>query len=110
MSTHGRAYDEDAAPPAKVTKNTRLTTNLGAALAVCAAIWLASRTWNNTQRDSSALSEKVEDHTRQLTTLQATVGDLHDGFRELKANQNAQTEILRYLARDRKGPVPEAAK
>lgn len=93
-----------------ITRESKFKTNLATLLGIVAAVWFASTQWNNNTHDKTELARTVDDHTRQLTTLQTSVGSINDQVRTVTANQNAQMELLRYLARDRKGPVPEAAK
>lgn len=108
--THRRDESLETTPPMTITRDSKLKTNLATILGIVAAVWFASTQWNNTKHTGEELTRTVDDHTRQLTTLQTSVGAINDQVRTVKANQDAQLELLRYLARDRKGPVPEAAK
>jgi hypothetical protein len=109
MSHPSRNY-EDSTPPIALDKKSTVHTSLAFILAIVAATWAASMQWNKSQSNAENLNSIVSDHARQLTTLQTTVGSLHDNLIKMQADQNSQLEILRYLARDRRGPVPDAAK
>ncbi len=97
-----------------LSEATRFKTSLerlitwGIGLIVIAAA--ATTMWNKQQneqaeqrKDVSVLASTVEDHAQQLRGIRAEL-------QSVQINQAAQTEILKYLARDRRGPVPEAAK
>ena len=105
-----RYTSEDTVPPIRVTKDSNLRTNIATIVAIIAGVWFASSAWNNTKRDGEELNNVVSDHSHQLSTLQASVSALNEHMHTVDAKQDSQLELLRYLARDRKGPVPEAAK
>jgi signal transduction protein with GAF and PtsI domain len=79
-------------------------------LALITLVASAMTVWNHQEARIDKLADTTEDHGRQITTVQVTVGGLRDEFRTMQAKQDAQLEILRYLAKDRRGPVPDAAK
>lgn len=116
MSPRPPDYDDDRAPM-KVTKDSKLTTNIGVILALLVAAWAASSQWNSTKRDGEELASKVISNTGNLNRLtesqkelQITVLDLNGQIKEIRARQESQLIILRYLATGRIGPIPEAAK
>lgn len=77
--------------------------------AVVAAVWLASKQWNQTQNDGLILSKSVATNASRIDILQAGFNLMHDDVQEMKAQQRASMTILRYLASGRKGTAPDAA-
>ena len=90
-----------------LTEDTRVRTSIQRLVTIGVTLMVivagAMTMWNKQVNDVSTLSSTVADHARQLEGIQ------HE-LRAVQINQSSQTEILKYLARDRRGPVPEAAK
>lgn len=66
--------------------------------------------WNKAQRDIEDLNKTTGVHTSDINSLKMDVSQIQIGMVKFQANQESQIEILKYLARDRRGPLPDAAK
>jgi hypothetical protein len=100
--------------PASLSEDTKVRTNInrlltwGVGLVVGTSVLITF--WNKQENNVANLT--ASDHVQdvQLIELKAQVTSLVRQVDKVEANQNAQTEILKYLARGRPGPVPDAAK
>lgn len=99
---------------ASVDEDIRVKTTLRklvvGAVSLIVLVATAVTMWNHQENRIDLLNRTAEDHTIQLTSVQGTVGNLRDDVRTVKANQEAQLELLKYLANNRRGPVPDSAK
>jgi hypothetical protein len=93
---------------APVRTNVNRLISIGIALVAATAAGMTL--WNKQQRDVDELSKTVTVQATSIETLQRDVNDVKIGMVRFQVNQEAQTDILKYLARDRRGPVPDAAK
>lgn len=109
MNYH-RVQSDESAPPYNLEKKSRVNTTLG--MLVCLVIGVVgATTWFNT-RDHKAetMANDVANHTAQISTLQTTVSTLQGAVDRISIKQDSQSELLRYIARDRRGPVPDSIK
>lgn len=102
--------DADVEKPAKVTRDTPILTNLSLIGLIIAFVWIVSQQWNGRVRDTDDTVKVVAEHTTQINGLTVKVGSVESKVNAIEAKQDAQMEILKYLARDRRGPLPDAAK
>lgn len=58
----------------------------------------------------AGLKNEVETLKKTAESQAAAITEVQSALRSLEIQGAGQTEILKYLARDRRGPVPEAAK
>lgn len=111
-------HPHETTPPysrsSSISEETRVKTTIAkifaGAISLIVVVAIAVSMWNHQETRIDNLDKTAADHTTQLTSVQGTVGNLRDDLRTVKANQDAQLELLRYLANNRRGPVPEAAK
>lgn len=99
---------------AAIDEDTRIKTTIRklvwGAVSLIVLVATAVTMWNHQENRIDLLNLTAADHTVQLTQVQGTVGTLRDDVRTVKANQEAQLELLKYLANNRRGPIPESAK
>lgn len=97
-----------------IDEDTRVKTTIRklvvGAVSLVVLVATAVTMWNHQENRIDLLNMTAADHTVQLTAVQGTVGNLRDDLRTVKANQDAQLELLKFLANNRKGPLPESAK
>lgn len=100
--------------PATLSEDTKFRTNInrlltwGASLVIGTAVLITF--WNKQENSVANLTASDQVQDIQLVELKAQVTSLIRQVDKVESNQEAQTEILKYLARDRRGPVPDAAK
>lgn len=92
----------------KLDKKTSLTTPLSITAALIVIVWALAGKYNDNQHNMQTVTQQVSDHTIQLSNVQITIATMQKDLSSVSANQAAQLEIIKYIARDRRGPVPEA--
>ena len=96
-------YDLDAAPPMRLGENEPIRLSMKTLVLIIGGVFAVGGMvvrWELT----------LQDHTKQLSTMQVSVGALIDKVGSVEKAQLNNTSLLKYIARDRQGPLPEAAK
>lgn len=104
----------DSDTPNSLSEDTRIRTNVNRLLTwgvtLVGFTAFAVTVWNKQDNVVTNLAASDLNQNGQLSALQSDVDQLTQKVMRMEANQASQTEILRYLANDRRGPIPEAAK
>lgn len=98
----GNMANTETNPPL-IGESTKIKIDLKTLALVCTASIAVTLGYAAFRNEVVGLKTTTQKHESQLAEIQSAVI-------ELKSQGVAQTQILKYLANDRRGPVPDAAK